>query len=177
LDEILTGFYRTGSVFAFTRLGIVPDVVLIGKALGNGFPVSGVVVDGRYPIVKSMLPGSTFAGNPLAAAVVVATLSLMRDLELPGRVAAIHRTVRGALGGLGALGAPLRGEGALWILELPAEVDAEALVVEICRAGVAVGYTGRQLRLPPAATIEADSLARACRVVRGCVRRAIHADP
>src|SRR5581483_5407195 len=66
-DEIFTGFYRTGSAFLHQEFGIVPDIVLIGKAMGNGFPVSGVVLDRRYRIEGSMLPGSTFAGNPLAS--------------------------------------------------------------------------------------------------------------
>lgn len=165
-DEILTGFYRTGNVFFFSDLGFVPDVVLIGKGLGNGFPVSGVVASRRYPTTREMLPGSTFSGNPLAAATVAATLRRMRALDLPGKVERIAGIVRESLAPLQEAGVPLRGKGAMWILELPSGFDVEDAVVRIFRRGVAVGYTGRQIRILPAATIEPGHLAEACAVIR-----------
>jgi len=73
-DEILTGFYRTGSLFAFSKYNFIPDIILLGKALGNGFPVSAVVMCQDITITKEMLPKSTYADNPLAAAVVSAVL-------------------------------------------------------------------------------------------------------
>lgn len=165
-DEILTGFHRTGPPFCFSTLGFVPDIVLIGKALGNGFPVAGVVVDRRYPITGPMLPGSTFAGNPLASAAVVATLAKLRTLDLPALVAAIERTVVAELGPVQEAGVKLRGRGALWVLELPPGWDVEPIVFAIYRRGVAVGYAGRHLRLLPAATIDPGRLAEACAIVR-----------
>jgi len=173
-DEILTGFYRTGTPFRFSEMGFVPDIVLIGKAMGNGFPVSGVIVDRRYRVRQEMLPGSTYAGNPLAATVVVATLRHMRSMDLPGMVAGIERTILHGLGGSPEVGITPRGRGALWILELPAGLDVEALVVKIFRAGVCVGFAGRQIRLLPAATIERDNLTRACAVIADEVRKACH---
>ncbi len=174
-DEILTGFYRTGPAFVLEEMAVVPDIVLIGKAMGSGFPVSAVVADRRYPIVTAMLPGSTYAGNPLAAAAILATLECMRSLDLPRRVAAIERVVRSALGALISPRVALRGKGAFWILELSPEVDAEAVAIEIYRAGVAIGCAEHLLRILPAATIEPDNLARACAVVRETVRRTVHA--
>jgi acetylornithine/succinyldiaminopimelate/putrescine aminotransferase len=164
-DEILTGFHRTGPPFFFSTLGVVPDVVLLGKALGNGFPVSGVVVHRRHAIVKAMLPGSTYAGNPLAAAAVLATLQHMQDADLPSRVARIDAAIRAGLGHLGPIGVALRGRGALWVLELPPGLDVEQAAISIYRAGVCVGFAGRYLRILPAATIEPDHLARACAVI------------
>jgi acetylornithine/succinyldiaminopimelate/putrescine aminotransferase len=165
-DEILTGFYRTGSPFVFSDLGLVPDLILVGKAMGGGFPVSGVVADERYPITKAMLPGSTYAGNPLASAAVVATLTKLRGLDILGRVAAIERAIVEGLSPLERVGVALRGKGALWILELPAGWDVEAVVFEIYRRGVAVGYAGRHLRILPAATIDPGRLAWACAIIR-----------
>ena len=104
---------RTGPAFFFSDLGFEPDVVLIGKALGNGFPVSGVVVDRRHPVRPEMLPNSTYAGNALASAAVSATLEQIRELDLPRRVARIEATIVQALGGLEAIGAALRGRGAV----------------------------------------------------------------
>jgi acetylornithine/succinyldiaminopimelate/putrescine aminotransferase len=146
--------------------------VLVGKALGNGFPVSAVIADRAHAVVDAMLPGSTYAGNPLAAAAVAATLGEMGALDLPAKVAAIERTVRAALEPLASLGVALRGRGALWIVEPPAGVDVEALVVAVYRAGVAVGFAGRYLRVLPPATIEAARLDQACRTLAAELRRA-----
>lgn len=165
-DEILTGFYRTGSAFFFSDLGFVPDVVLIGKAMGNGFPVSGVVVDRKYAIRREMLPGSTYAGNALASAAVVATLREMRSMALPEKVAGIEKTVLEHLGSLREMGVVLRGKGAVWIVELPPGPDVEEIVTNIFRRGVLVGYTGRRIRILPPATIEPGNLEKACAVVR-----------
>jgi len=173
-DEILTGFYRTGNAFFFSELGFVPDIVLIGKAMGNGFPVSGVVVDGKYPVCPEMLPGSTYAGNPLAWSAVLATLRQIKSLDLPRRVARIERTITDCLGRLEEIGAPLRGKGALWIIELPAGLDIARTVVNIYRRGVAVGCADRQIRILPAATIELENLQRACCVIREELLEAHH---
>lgn len=164
-DEILTGLYRTGAAFRFLELGIAPDVVLIGKALGNGFPVSAVVADRRHALRSQMLPGSTFSGNPLAGAAVSATLKHLRALDVTGRVAAIAQTITRRLGWLADTDIALRGKGALWVIELSEAIDVEAVVIAIYRAGVCVGISGRQIRIMPAATIEPANLERGCTVV------------
>lgn len=164
-DEILTGFYRTGTPFFFSDLALVPDIILIGKAMGNGFPVSGVVVDRRYPIRREMLPGSTYAGNALACAAVSGTLKQIRTMDLPERVARIEERIVAGLGGLKEIGVTIRGKGALWVIELPPGVDVESTVAGIYGAGVCVGYAGRQIRILPAATVEISNLTRACSVI------------
>ena len=176
-DEILTGFFRTGTPFFFSELGFVPDVVLIGKALGSGFPIAGVVAPRRHPPTAAMLPGSTFAGNPLACAALVATLEELGRRDLRAVVAAIEQTIVTILGPLQGGGVALRGKGALWVLELPAATDTLAVVTPIYRQGVCVGYTGRQIRILPAATIAPDRLAQACVIVRDAVNWACHDAP
>jgi acetylornithine/succinyldiaminopimelate/putrescine aminotransferase len=178
-DEILTGFYRTGQPFFFSDLEFVPDIILIGKAMGNGFPVSGVVVTRQHPIESRMLPHSTYSGNPLAAAAVLATLRQIQSLDLPKKVAGIEKTFTEGLDGLQTLGIALRGKGALWIIELPPRLPAGAgdkIVENIYRRGVAVGHAGRGgaslIRLLPAATIAPIHLAQACAVVKEEVRAA-----
>jgi len=83
-DEIQTGLGRTGKLFACEHEGVRPDVVIIGKALGGGFyPVSAVLAD--KPLLGLFTPGehgSTFGGNPLAAAVARASLSVIKDENL-----------------------------------------------------------------------------------------------
>jgi acetylornithine/LysW-gamma-L-lysine aminotransferase len=176
-DELLTGFYRTGPAFFFAELEFVPDVVLIGKSMGNGFPVSGVMVNRRYPVSHAMLPGSTYSGNPLAAAAVRATLRQMRSLDLPDRVKSIEKVILESFGSVGERGVALRGRGALWILELPDDIDVERTVVEIYQRGVAVGFAGRILRLLPAATIDLQRLGRACSIIAEELERNSHVQP
>ena len=165
-DEILTGFYRTGNPFFFSDLGFVPDIVLLGKAMGNGFPVAGVIVNKKYAIQSAMLPGSTYAGNPLAACAVSHTLRRMRLIDMPQRVALIENAVAEILGPLRKLGIAVRGRGAIWILELPAGDDLNPIIADIYRRGVCVGFTERQIRILPPATIEIGNLVTACGVVR-----------
>ena len=173
-DEILSGFFRTGRPFVFSGLGFVPDVILVGKAMGNGFPVSGVVARRDLVATPAMLPGSTFSGNPLAASAVSATLAKLASPDLPGRVEAIGRTIADGLAPLADLGVVLRGVGAFWALELPSAWNPEAVVVELYRNGLAVGVAGRYLRLLPASTIDPGRLDSACSTIVGVIERVSH---
>ena len=88
-DEIQTGLGRTGKLFAANHEDVRPDVVIVGKALAGGFyPVSAVLAD--KPILGLFTPGehgSTFGGNPLAAAVARASLKVLREEKLADRAA------------------------------------------------------------------------------------------
>jgi acetylornithine/succinyldiaminopimelate/putrescine aminotransferase len=165
-DEILTGFYRNGEAFCFEAFGLVPDIVLIGKTIGNGFPVSGVVARKTLAIEGRALPGSTYSGNPLASTVVAATLSQMRSLDMRGAVARVASIVCEELEPLTRLGLTLRGRGALWILELPSPREVPRVVASIRERGVVVAPAGACIRLLPPATISADHLRAACAAVR-----------
>ena len=86
-DEIWSGFGRCGEWFSFEPSGIEPDLVVLGKALSGGLPLSAVA--GPPDILKVWPPGmhtSTFQGNPLACAMAVATIDTIRADGLPGRV-------------------------------------------------------------------------------------------
>ena len=179
LDEILTGFYRTGTPFYFSRLPFVPDVILIGKAMGNGFPVSGVVAHHRLAVEKGMLPGSTYAGNPLAAAAVAATLRELGNKDIKGLVSSIDATIRRELVDRPLNGVVVRGLGAFWMIELirgpTAWRPTEEIAGRILERGVAMGFTGPYLRLLPAATITPEHLLRACRVIHEVLAEEAHA--
>lgn len=86
-DEIQTGLGRTGKLFACDYEGVKPDVMILGKALGGGvYPVSAVLAD--RPVMSLFRPGehgSTFGGNPLAAAIARASLKVICDEKLPKR--------------------------------------------------------------------------------------------
>ena len=94
VDEIQTGFGRTGKFFAIEHSGVAPDLVTIAKSLAAGFPLSGVV--GRAEVMDAPGPGGlggTYGGNPVACAAGLAVLDVMRDEKLPERAARIGSIV------------------------------------------------------------------------------------
>ena len=165
VDEILTGFYRTGSVFAHQYLEIQPDIVLIGKIMGNGFPVSGVIADKNLKTEPKMLPGSTYAGNALAAAAVIGTLSALRDLDIARLSKTIEDKIRASIGSIRSDHYILRGRGLLWIFEFKDSAKAEFFAAQAYARGVFVGHAGPLARLMPALTITQENLDRAIDII------------
>ena len=85
IDEIQSGFGRTGERFAFSRLGIEPDLLLLGKSIAGGLPLGAVV--GRKQLMDTLPKGGlggTYSGNPIACAAGLATLDEMTDANLAG---------------------------------------------------------------------------------------------
>ena len=83
VDEIQSGFGRTGQRFAFTRLGIEPDLILLGKSIAGGLPLGAVV--GKKALLDTLPKGGlggTYSGNPIACAAALATLNEMTDANL-----------------------------------------------------------------------------------------------
>ncbi|MBI2759724.1 MAG: aspartate aminotransferase family protein [Chloroflexi bacterium] len=85
VDEIQTGFGRTGKMFAIQHFGVMPDLLTCAKSLAGGVPMGAVLIGHN---VKNLTPGahgSTFGGNPLSCAAAVAALTVMEEEELPGQ--------------------------------------------------------------------------------------------
>ncbi|HEX4583940.1 MAG TPA: ornithine--oxo-acid transaminase [Burkholderiaceae bacterium] len=162
VDEIQSGLGRTGRWFAFQHEGIVPDGVILGKALGGGLlPVSCFVA--KREVMDVFEPGShgsTFGGNPLAAAVGLEALRVIEEEGLVARSAALgaHLIAR-----LGAIASPLvrqvRGRG-LWVgVELDSSVSAREVVERLAERGVLTKDThGTVIRFAPPLTISRDAL-------------------
>lgn len=81
LDEIQSGYGRTGRFFAHQYSGIRPDIITVAKGIANGFPMSGVIISSAIKAEKGML-GTTFGGNHLACAAAIAVLEVMHDENL-----------------------------------------------------------------------------------------------
>ena len=95
LDEIYTGFGRTGAWFACEHSGVVPDLVCLGKALTGGFPLSACVgrarvMDAWPPAMGEAIHTSTYLGHPVGCAMALAQLSEVRRLGLPARAARLQ---------------------------------------------------------------------------------------
>ena len=98
VDEVQTGFGRTGRMFAVEHSGVAPDLITVAKALGGGLPLSGVI--GRAQIMDAAPPGGlggTYAGSPLACAAALAVLDVIEHDGLLARAGAIGARVRAQL--------------------------------------------------------------------------------
>ncbi|GGT08796.1 MULTISPECIES: ornithine--oxo-acid transaminase [Streptomyces] len=162
-DEIQSGLGRTGRTLAVEHESVVPDLVLLGKALGGGIvPVSAVA--GRREVLGVLRPGehgSTFGGNPLAAAVGTAVVELLETGEYQRRAAELGGLLREglqALVGRGVVGFRARG---LWagVDVDPALGTGREISERLMREGVLVKDThGSTIRIAPPLTITADEL-------------------
>ena len=86
LDEIQSGYGRSGKFFAHQYAGIRPDIITIAKGMGNGFPIGGVLISPMFSAVHGML-GTTFGGNHLACAAAIAVLDVMKNENLVANAA------------------------------------------------------------------------------------------
>ena len=136
VDEVQTGIGRTGSWFMHQADGVAPDVITLAKALGGGLPMGATLAFGdAAELLGAGSHGSTFGGNPIAAAAALAVLDTIRDEGLLERAKELeHRFTAGieALGHAGISG--VRGRGALLGVVLTADVAA-ALETQLRAAG------------------------------------------
>ena len=88
VDEVQSGYGRTGKFFAHQHAGIRPDLITMAKGMGNGFPIGGVLISPQFTPVYGML-GTTFGGNHLACAAACAVLDVMRDEHLVDNAARV----------------------------------------------------------------------------------------
>ena len=153
VDEVQTGLGRTGRWFGFQHLGVVPDVVTMAKALGNGVPIGACWA--RAEVAEVFEPGdhaTTYGGQPLATAAARAVLATMESEDAPGRAAAAGARLTGLLSALPGV-ASVRGTGLLLGVELDG-LDARSVNADLLAAGVvANAVTPTALRLAPSLLI------------------------
>jgi ornithine--oxo-acid transaminase len=162
-DEIQSGLGRTGTTFAVEHEGVEPDLYLLGKALGGGIvPVSAVA--GRRDVLGVLKPGehgSTFGGNPLACAVAVEVIALLRTGEFQRRSRVLGERLQDGLRKLLGHGlVAVRGRG-LWAgVDIdPALMTGRQACERMAERGVLCKDThGSTLRLAPPLVIEAEEL-------------------
>jgi adenosylmethionine-8-amino-7-oxononanoate aminotransferase len=145
LDEIATGFGRTGAMFACEHAGVSPDVMCVGKALTGGYltlaatlctpAVADAVSAGEG---GGLMHGPTFMANPLACAVALASLELLADGEWRGRVSSIERGLELGLGSARGLAGvkDVRVLGAIGVIQLDRDVDMAAVTATAVSRGV-----------------------------------------
>jgi ornithine--oxo-acid transaminase len=162
-DEIQSGLGRTGTTFACEHEGVVPDMYLLGKALGGGIvPVSAVAANREVlGVLRPGEHGSTFGGNPLACAVASEVIALLRTGEFQRRSELLGQQLHAALGDLVGRGVlAVRGRG-LWAgVDIdPALMTGRQASERLAERGVLVKDThGSTIRLAPPLVVEPEEL-------------------
>ena len=165
LDEIYTGFCRTGRWFACEHTGVIPDIICLGKSMTGGVPISACVgradVMDRWPeSTGEALHTSTFLGNPLACAASLAAIGEMKRLKLAQRAEKLGQLIRTSSQGCGLM----RG--------LPVE-NAPRLCEQLLRRGILAlpeGEHGDVLGITPPLTITERQLTFAMETIRELIQ-------
>lgn len=154
MDEVQTGFARTGRWFGFHHHGVVPDVVCLAKAMGNGMPIGALWA--RADVAAAFQPGdhgSTYSGQPMATSAVRKVLEIMQRENLPQRATERGAYLTAKLAAIPQV-ASVRGSGLILAAELAEGIDAKVVYTACLEAGLVVNaITGTALRLTPALTV------------------------
>jgi len=189
LDEIYTGFGRTGRWFACEHSGVVPDLICLGKAMAGGFPLSACV--GRAEVMDQAWPESrgeaihtsTFLGHPVGCAMALAQIAEIRRHRLVDRSLRLGRALLALLESELArlpFHGSIRGLGLMAGIELrridgsPATEETFAAVKQLLQHGFIVlpeGAQGNVISFTPPLTVTEPQLKRAVRALAGTLRR------
>lgn len=189
LDEIYTGFGRTGAWFACEHENVIPDLICLGKALTGGFPLSACVgkadlMDNAWPeATGEAIHTSTFLGNPIGCAMALAQIEELEAGGLVERSAELGPFLLEQLGGISGPASLLlnpRGMGLMVGLELlrrdcsPATAEAILVLKEMLRCGyimLAEGEASNVLSITPPLTISAADIQRAVNAIEKALRK------
>jgi len=179
LDEIYTGFGRTGELFAAQHEHIQPDLLCIGKALGGGFPISAVAgsskVMNAWPASEGeALHTSTYLGNPMGCAAALAVLDEIERLHIVERARRIGEIIADRAKRFAKLPGVrnVRGRGALWGVEIADGAAARRIVVQALARGLILlqsGPGGETIQLSPPLIVEQEQLARALDILASVI--------
>jgi acetylornithine/N-succinyldiaminopimelate aminotransferase len=164
VDEVQTGFCRTGPLFATTTVGAEVDLLTMAKGIAGGFPLGAfAMTDAVADRLEAGDHGGTYCGNPLACAVAEAVIRHLIEIDAPARVAELGAEALTRMGSwrerFPEAVAGARGVGLLLLVELTDEQTAGAVAAEALRRGVFVRQTqGTGIRVFPALTIAREEL-------------------
>ena len=174
VDEIQTGMCRTGKWFAFQHEDIIPDIMTLAKALGNGVPIGACLARGKAAnLFQPGSHGSTFGGNPLAARAALAVIEVLEDQELDKRAEELGKHMlnnfNDALKDIRGIKS-IRGKGLMIGIEL--EQDAPDLVEQALKEKLLINVTaGNVIRLLPPLIMSNDEADQVVSTLSGLLKR------
>ncbi len=187
VDEVQTGFARTGKMWAVEHFGVEPDVITMAKAIASGLPLSAVVA--RDELMKDIYPGSlggTYGGNPIACATALKVIEIIERERIVERAAEMGAKLRKRLDELydryEVIG-DVRGLGPMLAMEFVKDrgtkepnPDASSRVMKTCLGNglltLKAGLYNNCIRLHPPLTIEDELLDRGMEILEGAIKKA-----
>lgn len=182
VDEMITGFYRTGRPFAFMHeAGVEPDILIMGKGFGNGYPISGIATRDHIaeaePWGKPSGNSSSYGGNALACAAALATLRVLKAENLGAHAQEVGAFMLDRLTGIMAdspIVGDVRGKGLLLGIELVRDRETKQglsrdemreVFTEILAQGVLVMPSGSALRINPPLVVSREEAAAGIEII------------
>jgi 4-aminobutyrate aminotransferase / (S)-3-amino-2-methylpropionate transaminase / 5-aminovalerate transaminase len=185
VDEVQTGFCRTGKMFGIEHYGVEPDIMAMAKGIANGFPLAGFIA--REDVSDSFKPGdhlSTFGGNPVSCAAALANIEFLEKQKLADESLKKGELLKAQLDHLRAkhkLIGEIRGKGLMLGIELvrddqktPANSEGNQIRDFCCEMGLLIGLGGvhgNVLRIQPPLVISNDQLEEAVKIFDSAFRR------
>lgn len=181
-DEVMTGMGRTGKLFALQHWNVVPDILVLAKALGGGMPLGAFI--GRPEIMKTLSEGpplshvTTFGGHPVSCAAGLAALDFLLENQLPERAEHLGLYLMDRLKKLSEIGGvkDVRGKGLLIGFELNDPKLTERFVRNCREAGLILGWTlhsNTVVRLAPPLVIREQEIDQGLEIMRESLSKAL----
>lgn len=170
LDEVQTGWGRTGSIMSYMYYGITPDIVTMAKAMGGGVPIGAVAA--RAEVAKAFTPGahgSTYGGNPLACAASLAAITEILDRDLAHNAAQIGAYFMDELRSLPHI-EDVRGLGLLVGVEFDDSISSVDVKHKCIEKHLLVTSIGNHIiRMVPPLIVSSEDCDKACSILRECI--------
>ena len=170
LDELQSGLGRTGKLFAFEHYGISPDILLLGKALGGGFPIGAMITKKSFmnQFQKNPILGhiTTFGGHPVIASAGHKTLSIILKKKLIDNTINKERLIKDLL--VHPYIKEIRGKGLMLAIILKNQKFANELVLKALKKGLILFwllYEKRAVRITPPLTISNSEIKKGCKII------------
>jgi acetylornithine/N-succinyldiaminopimelate aminotransferase len=174
-DEIQTGFFRTGSLFAFEHYGVVPDILCLAKAMAGGMPmgafVSSSTIFEAFRYNPPLNHVTTFGGHPVSCAAALANLQTLLTGDFSEKASEIEQTARRMLMGEGI--AEVRGRGAMLGLQLRDSELTQNVVKSCFKKGMILGWTlhsSTLVRIAPPLIIKPEVLEESFQIILDAIR-------
>jgi len=174
LDEIQTGFGRTGSLFAFEQFDIVPDIIAIAKGMGGGMPIGAFIASKEMMMCLAEKPPlghiTTFGGNPVCCAAALATLEVIINDKLSDAALNKEKLFRQSLKHPKIK--KIHGKGLLLAIEWHKNINNQEIIKRCIDHGVVVDwflFAPGRMRIAPPLTISEAEIEKACRIIINCI--------
>jgi acetylornithine/succinyldiaminopimelate/putrescine aminotransferase len=170
-DEVQTGFGRTGSLFAFERYAVIPDIVVVAKGMGGGMPIGAFISSPEIMQSLSQNPAlghiTTFGGHPVSCAAAIANLEVIINEKLVGKVESKSALFRKMLAHHEVV-KDYRSAGLLIAVELENEKEVQTVIHQCLGEGLILDwflFNPKSIRIAPPLIITKEEIIRACQII------------